>query len=435
MRTLRLELSTLLLLAVAGCGEVVGAGGGGDDADAPTITSISPDHGPLAGGTTVTVTGTGLEGTEAIVLVDGVLADGTISGDTSLTFTTPPGEFGGDVADITVSTSTGFAGLDDAFRYNEPPVVISSTPGFARAAGGDSVTITGRGFENLEPGEPTVTIGGVEVSSVTVVDDDTLTVTVGDSSDVDPFTPQDIVVVNANGEATLEAAIKLTAPGLLATERNRQSNRVFYVHPSSGHVAEIGTLDRAVHACAINSSGVLYGISRSATGSHDLVTFDPLSGEITLIGVMRDAGAINKNVVGMAFVGAQLYGWGRNDNRLVSINTSNGIVTLIGGVSLGINRPMGMAFRDSGSVFAIDNLSETLDSINITTGALTPGPLITEPCCSQAHAATFLGGTLYIGEYFGARRVATVNASTGAVSEVARLPFPIAGLCPTPDTF
>lgn len=435
MRTLRLELPSLLLLVVAGCGEVVGATGGGDDADAPTVASISPDHGPLAGGTTVTVTGTGFSGEEAIVLVDGVLADGTIAGDTSLTFVTPPGEFGGSVADIVVSTSTGFGELENAFRYNEPPVVISSSPGFARAAGGDTVTITGRGFENLEPGEPTVTIGGVEVSSVTVVDDDTLTVTVGASSDIDPFTPQDIVVINANGEASLEAAIKLTAPGLLATERNRQTNRVFYVHPTSGHTAEIGSMDRAVHACAINSSGVLYGISRSTTGRHDLVTFDPLTGDVTLIGVMRDAGAVNKNIVGMAFVGAQLYGWSRDDNRLASVNTSNGIVTLIGTVSLGINRPMGMAFRDSGSVFAIDGLYETLDSINITTGALTAGPLITEPCCSQAHAATQLGGTLYLGEYFGARRVATVNTTSGALSEVARLPFPIAGLCPTPNTF
>jgi hypothetical protein len=434
MRSLRLELCPILLLAVAGCGEVVGAGGG-DDADAPTIASISPDHGPLAGGTTVTVTGSGFSGETAVVLVNGILADGTITSDTSLTFTTPPGDFGGAVADIVVSTETGFADLDDAFRYNELPVLISSGPGFARAAGGDTVTITGRGFENLEPSEPTVTIAGVEVSSVTVVDDDTITVTVGNSTDVDPFTPQDIVLSNANGEATLEDAIKLTAPGLIATERNRLSNRVYYVHPTSGHVAEIGTLDRAVHACAINSAGVLFGGSRSTTGRHDLVTFNPLTGEVTLIGVMRDAGAVNKNIVGMAFVGAQLYGWSRDDNRLVSVNTSNGIVTVIGAASLGINRPMAMAFRDSGSVFSVDNFSETLDSINVTTGAITAGPLMTEPCCSSAHAATFLGGSLYVGEYFGQRRVVTINPTTGGISEVARLPIQPAGLCPTPSTF
>jgi sugar lactone lactonase YvrE len=435
MRFLRLESSLVLLLAIGGCGEVVGAGGGGDDADAPTLASVSPDHGPLAGGTTVTVTGTGFTGSEAVVLVDGVLADGTVVSDTSLTFVTPPGEFGGSIADITVSTATGFAGLDDAFRYNETPVVIAISPAFARAAGGDTVTITGRGFENLEAGDPTVTIGGVEVSSVTVVDDDTLTATVGDSSDADPFSPQDLVVTNANGAATLEDAIKLTAPGLLATERNRQNNRVVYLNPQTGHVAEIGRMDRAIHACAINSGGTLYGLSRSTTGRHDLVTFDPLTGEVTLIGVIRDGGGVQKNVVSMSFVGATLYGWTRDDNRLVSINTSSGIVTLIGATNLAISRPNAMAFRDSGQVFIADSISETLDTLNITTGALTVGPSLAQPCCSNFHGAVTSGGALYLAEYSGQRRVMTVNTTSGAMSEVARLPMNTAGLCPTPPSF
>lgn len=56
---------------------------------APTVTAISPTSGPIAGGTSVTLTGIGFK-TATGVTVGGVAATGlAIASDTSLSFTTP----------------------------------------------------------------------------------------------------------------------------------------------------------------------------------------------------------------------------------------------------------------------------------------------------------------------------------------------------------
>ena len=55
----------------------------------PAITSLAPDQGPTAGGTSVTITGTDLAGATAVT-IDGASVPFSVVSATQVTFTTPP---------------------------------------------------------------------------------------------------------------------------------------------------------------------------------------------------------------------------------------------------------------------------------------------------------------------------------------------------------
>ncbi len=82
---------------------------------APTLTAVSPDTGPVAGGTTVTLTGTGLTGTTDVTF-DGVPAtDVVVVDDSTVTVTTPAHAVG--VVDVTLATPGGAATAPGGFMY------------------------------------------------------------------------------------------------------------------------------------------------------------------------------------------------------------------------------------------------------------------------------------------------------------------------------
>jgi len=110
----------------------------------PTVSGISPDHGPEAGGTTATITGTNFMG-GATVTIDGTPATGvSVNSSTEIVCTTPSGT--GTVT-VVVQNADGDGGsLVGGFTYDPPPTVDSITPDHGPEAGGISVTITGTGF-------------------------------------------------------------------------------------------------------------------------------------------------------------------------------------------------------------------------------------------------------------------------------------------------
>lgn len=151
--------STTELTAVVPAGATAGAvdvvvttSAGSDTLDdgytyvaAPTATAIDPDSGPEAGGTVVTLTGTGFVTGDTTVTVGGTAATAvTVASATSLTFTTPAGTGTGDVV---VTTDGGSDTLADAFTYEPALSVTTITPTSGPQAGGNTVTITGTGFE------------------------------------------------------------------------------------------------------------------------------------------------------------------------------------------------------------------------------------------------------------------------------------------------
>jgi hypothetical protein len=92
------------------------AGGTTTASGAPTVTSVSPATGPIAGGTSVTITGTGFSGTTAVTVGGASASAVTVSSDTSMTATVPAGVVG--PASVLVTTPKGVNAPNTLFTYS-----------------------------------------------------------------------------------------------------------------------------------------------------------------------------------------------------------------------------------------------------------------------------------------------------------------------------
>jgi len=136
---------------------------------APTVTSVSPSLGPLAGGQSVTITGTGFTGATAVTIGGTAATAVTVVSSTSLTATTPAGSAG--TASVLVTTPSGTNSANTLYTHQAAPTVTSISPSSGPLTGGQLVTITGTNFT----GETSVTIGGTAATLVTVVSSTSIT--------------------------------------------------------------------------------------------------------------------------------------------------------------------------------------------------------------------------------------------------------------------
>ena len=117
----------------------------------PTVTGVSPNAGPIVGGNTVTITGTGFTNGSVVDFGPGNPASSVTvgSGGTSITATAPSAPSGSaTTVDVTVSTPGGTSPTSsaDSFTYTKAPIVSSISPGAGPLGGGNAVTITGANF-------------------------------------------------------------------------------------------------------------------------------------------------------------------------------------------------------------------------------------------------------------------------------------------------
>ncbi|AVT35937.1 IPT/TIG domain-containing protein [Plantactinospora sp. BB1] len=162
---------------------------------APTITSIVPNTGPSTGGTSVTITGTGLTGATGVTFGDNPGTDLVVDpSGTSLTVTTPPGAPG--PVDVTVLIPGADAVAPNGFTYQAvAPTASAIDPDSGPQSGGQTVTITGTGFV---PGDTTVTFDGVPATDVTVAPGGTSLTAVTPANAVGPAA---VVVSTPGGSA------------------------------------------------------------------------------------------------------------------------------------------------------------------------------------------------------------------------------------------
>jgi hypothetical protein len=83
----------------------------------PTVAGIRPSSGPLTGGTTVTVTGSGFTGATAVGFGSVAASSFTVNSDTSITVTAPAAASVGTV-DVTVTTPAGTSAVSAADQYS-----------------------------------------------------------------------------------------------------------------------------------------------------------------------------------------------------------------------------------------------------------------------------------------------------------------------------
>ena len=112
---------------------------------APTPVSISPVSGPLAGGNTLTVTGTGfLPG--ALVRIHGIACPNSVRVSETQMTCQPAARTAGTYNVAVINTDTQRGVLVAAYTYQAAPTITSLTPSRGRISGGEVVTLTGTGF-------------------------------------------------------------------------------------------------------------------------------------------------------------------------------------------------------------------------------------------------------------------------------------------------
>jgi len=171
----------------------------------PIISSVSPATGPVAGGTSITITGSGFMGATGVSVGGNAAIGVSVVNDTSITAVTPAGAAAGTV-DVRVTTPTGTSTivLADKFTYTSTnvPTVTAVSPTGGPIAGGPTVTITGTGFASVTG----VTFGGNAATGITVTSDTSMTVT----SPAHSAGAVDVIVTNANGSSATSAAARFT---------------------------------------------------------------------------------------------------------------------------------------------------------------------------------------------------------------------------------
>jgi alpha-tubulin suppressor-like RCC1 family protein len=109
----------------------------------PTVRKLAPKRGSASGGTSVTITGTGLQGATAVHFGADNASSFVVNSPTTITATAPAG-----VATVDVTVTTPFAtssvSKNDEFSY--APAVEAVAPNSGPVAGGTLVTVTGVGF-------------------------------------------------------------------------------------------------------------------------------------------------------------------------------------------------------------------------------------------------------------------------------------------------
>ncbi|MFI6151535.1 PxKF domain-containing protein [Kitasatospora sp. NPDC051170] len=137
----------------------------------PTGTGLAPDHGPAAGGATVTLTGSHLYGTIGVSFGGTPASSFTVVNDTTVTATAPAHAAGAVSVSLTARGRTVTAGT---YTYQAPaPVVTGLAPAQGPLAGGTTVTVTGGNFT----GATAVSFGGTPAAAFTVDSDTQITAT------------------------------------------------------------------------------------------------------------------------------------------------------------------------------------------------------------------------------------------------------------------
>jgi LPXTG-motif cell wall-anchored protein len=159
----------------------------------PTVSSVSPSAGPVAGGNSVTIEGTGFTGTTDVHFGTASGTGVTVVSDSELTVTVPTGLPG--AVDIAVTTAGGTSDADasDQYTFLAVPTLISLSPTAGPSTGGTTVTITGTGFTP----DSTVAFGRTTVTTVTYLSGTDLTVVSPAGSGI-----VDVTVATAGGTSS-----------------------------------------------------------------------------------------------------------------------------------------------------------------------------------------------------------------------------------------
>jgi hypothetical protein len=355
---------------------------------APTVTSISPNSGPAAGGTTVTITGTGFTATSTVKFGSVAASSVTFVSATSLTAVSPAKAAG--IVDVTVTTvgGTSASGSPDQYTYLAAPTVTGVAPGSGPAAGGTSVMITGTGFT----GATVVKFDGVAAAGFTVNSDTQITAV----SPAEAAGTVDITVTTVGGTSAIGAADHFTfvaAPSVtgLSPTSGGTAGGLSVTISGTGFTGATAVRFGSVAATSftVNSDTSLTAVTpaeaagtvdvtvttvggTSATGSADRFTFSAT----TVTGVSPNNGGIGGGltvtITGVGFTGATAVLFGSVAAASFTISSDTQILATTPAESAGtvdvlVTSPSGASAPGSGDQFTF--VTPAVTGINPTSGS------------------------------------------------------------------
>ncbi|TYP57472.1 IPT/TIG domain-containing protein [Thermosediminibacter litoriperuensis] len=215
----------------------------------PHIFSITPNRGPVQGGTEITIKGQDFESDALVAIGDAFATDVKYVDSTTLTAKTPPGKEGSADVQVINQGDGGFAVKAGGFTYTLPrssPTITKVTPPVGSSEGGTPVTITGTDFrENIS-----VIIGGVEVPA-----EDVNLISPTEIRIVTPraqsYGKKDVVVVNEDGGTfTLKNGYEYVPPATIPV--------ISGITPQQGTIYG-GTLVKITGARFVKGAKVYFG--------------------------------------------------------------------------------------------------------------------------------------------------------------------------------
>ena len=127
----------------------------------PAVSKLEPHEGPAAGGTSVTIVGTGFTGATAVKFGTSAASSFTVNSESLITAVSPPGS---DTVNVTVTTPQGTSPTSEGDRFSYGPTVTKVEPNRGFTSGGTSVRILGTGLGRVGK----VTFGSTPATSFTV---------------------------------------------------------------------------------------------------------------------------------------------------------------------------------------------------------------------------------------------------------------------------
>ena len=355
---------------------------------APTVTGVAPDNGITAGGTALTITGTGFIGATAADIgpANACTSGFTVVSVTSITCDTPAGPAG--TVDVRVTTPQGTSPTNrpgDEFTYEGAPTVTGVAPDNGSTAGGTALTITGTGFI----GATAADIGPANActSAFTVVSVTSITCTTPPGAgtvEVTVTAPQATSATNPPGDQFTYLSVSPTA--YVANYSDNTVTPIDTATDTAGPPIAVGNSPDAIAITPGASTAYVANSGDNTVTPIDTTTNTP--GAPIAVGSSPDAIAITPD-------GATAYVANSGDNTVTPIDTA----TNTPGAPIAVgSSPDAIAITPDGATAYVANFGDnTVTPIDTATN--TPGPPISAGNTPSAIAITPGGATAYVANW------------------------------------
>jgi hypothetical protein len=374
-------------------------------ATAPTVSAVSPNLGPTAGGTSVVLTGTSFNGATQVSFGATAATSFVVDSPTQITATAPAESAA--TIDVTVTTpyGTSTTGSADHFTYADAaaPVVSSLSASSGAMAGGTSVVITGTGFNAATQ----VLFGGTPATSFTVNSSTQITAT----SPAQGAGAVDVSVTTSYGSSALSVvdwftytAAAPTVTGISPSTGTTAGGTVVTISGSNftgatkvlfgGAPAPSFTVNSDVSITAtapVQATGtfdvtVVNPWGTSATGSADHYTYTAASGNPTVTSLGTSSGptggGTSVTITGTNFTGATAVAFGLKLAVSFTVTSATSITAvapaaLAGTVDVTVTTAAGISSTSASDHYTYTGTAPTVTAVSPSTGPTTGGTTVT----------------------------------------------------------